>query len=331
MTLEELIKLDKTFKICDNIEEAYNSMIIIFNNDNNNNKNKIKEIIDNKLILSIYILNIDGNYREKQLELLRKKQNTNDLIDNLFKQINELKEKNINLENELNNIKLENNNIKENFNKFKNDITQEINELKNKIKKAESNSFKIDSKIINNKKDYDFILERLKKVNFNENINEINIKNKVNISLILLYRASRDGDEAKNFHTKCDNYKNTLVAIKTKKGLRFGGFTSETWNGNGLDKKDKNAFCYSLDKMKIYNSIKGKNAIYASPDYGPAFENCIFEIKDKCFVYGGLCSDDSSKYFDNHEIECEINNGEEQFDIEDIEVFSVLFKEEEES
>ena len=123
-------------------------MIIIFNN----NKNKIKEIIDNKLILSIYILNIDGNYREKQLELIRKKQNTNDLIDNLFKQINELKEKNTNLENELNNIKLENNNIKENFNKFKNDITQEINELKNKIKKAESNSFKIDSKIINNKK-----------------------------------------------------------------------------------------------------------------------------------------------------------------------------------
>ena len=322
ISFENLLKFDKYFKICDNIEEGYNSFSIILKN---NNKNFIKEINNDKLILSIFILYLDGSYKEKHLELLKKKQNSNVLIEHLFQQIKELKEINANLEKELNNVKLENNKIKEDFTNFKNEMTKEINEIKNHIKK--SNSISIDSKIINDINEFNFIIKRLKRINFNEDINENNVKKKYTLEFKLLYRASRDGDEAKNFHLKCDNYRNTLVIIETKKGLIFGGFTSQTWDGDGVDKKDKNAFCFSLDKKKIYNSIKGKNAIYACPDFGPAFENCIFEIKDKCFTYGGLCSDDSGKYFDNHEIECEINNGEEQFDVEDIEVFFVLFKE----
>ena len=322
ISFEQLIKLDKTFKICDNIEDGYNSLKIIFQNK----KNVIKEINNDKLILSIFILQIDATFKEKNLELLKKKQNSNALIENLFQQIKELKETNTNLEKELNSVKLENNKLKEDFSNFKNEMTKEINEIKNQLKKP--NSISIDSKIIN-KDECKFIIKRLKKVNFNEDINEINVKHNYKIDLKLLYRASRDGDEAKYFHSKCDSFKNTLVIIETKKGLRFGGFTCQTWDGDGVDKKDKNAFCFSLDKKKIYNSIKGKNAIYACPDFGPAFENCIFEIKDKCFTYGGLCSDDSGKYFDNHEIECEINNGEEQFDVKDIEVFSVLFQEDE--
>lgn len=144
----------------------------------------------------------------------------------------------------------------------------------------------------------------------------------------MLYRATRDGDEAKQFHSKCDNFKNTLVIVKSKKGLRFGGFTSETCNGIGIDKKDKNAFCFSLDKKKIYISIYGKNAIFACPSYGPAFENCIFEIKDKCFEVGGLCWDESQNYFDNYESIYEINEGEEKFYVENIKVFFVLFEKE---
>ena len=325
ISFQQLIKLDKTFKMCDNIEDGYNALNIILKNQQ---KNYIKEINNDKLIFIIFILQIDSSFNEKNLELFKKKQNSKILIDNLFQQIKELKETNKNLKKELNNVKLENNKIKEDFLNFKNEMTKEINEIKNQLKKP--NSISIDSKIINNKNDCNFIIKRLKKVNFNEDINENNINYNYKLELKLLYRASRDGDEAKNFHSKCDDYKNTLVIIKTKKGLRFGGFTCQTWDGDGVDKKDKNAFCFSLDKKKIYNSIKGKNAIYACPDFGPAFENCIFEIKDKCFTYGGLCSDDSGKYFDNHETECEINNGEDQFDVEEIEVFSVLFQESDE-
>ena len=77
--------------------------------------------------------------------------------------------------------------------------------------------------------------------------------------------------------------------------------------------------------MKIYNSVKGKSAIFASPHSGPAFENCIFEIKDKCFENGGACSDDSQNFFDNQEKQNEINDGDEQFYVNDVEVFSVSF------
>ena len=323
MTSDELKIFDKLFRMCDNLEEAYSNMITIFNNE----KNCVKGINDSKLFITISVLNLDGSFREKNLELLKKMTNKEQVAENLYQKYLELKVNNIKLEQELKNTKEENEKIKENFQNFKNEITQEISELKNRIKNLESKSSMLKSKIFKKKEDLDFLIERLKKVDLNDNVIKEENEN-ISITLNLLYRASRDGDESKQFHSKCDNFKNTLVVVKTKKGLRFEGFTSETCNGNGIDKKDKNAFCFSIDKKKIYNSIQDKNAIFACPDFGPAFENCIFEIKDKCFEFGGLCSDESQNYFDNHESVCEINNGEEQFDVEDIEVFLVLFEKE---
>ena len=40
-------------------------------------------------------------------------------------------------------------------------------------------------------------------------------------------------DKSLNFHTRVDGIKNTLTLVKTKKGIRFGGFTSEIWNQIG--------------------------------------------------------------------------------------------------
>ena len=346
ISFEQLLKFDKVFRMCDNIDEAYNSMEDIFNAG----KNTIKEINENKLIINIIIVNLDGKPKEKNLELIKKFKNKDIVIENLSKEIVELQTKNVDLENKYELIKKENEKIKEDFIKFKDEIKlemknmndkmtediknlndkmiQEIKNFNDKMKnneKRESESDSIDSLIIKNKKDYDFIIQRLRKVQLNKD-SSIQENNNAKISINLLYRATRDGDASSVFHSKCDEYKNTLVAVKTKEGLRFGGFTCESWKGNGLDKKDENAFCYSLDKMKIYNSIKGKNAIYASPDFGPAFENCIFEIKDNCFQYGGYCCDESDKYFDNHEKPCEINDGKEEFNVEEVEVFYVQFE-----
>ena len=316
MTYIELVKLDKIFRTCDDIEDAYNSMLVIFKNE----KNYIKEINDNKLIISFFILNLDSSYREKILELTKKSENKDIIIDNLIKQINEIKETKTTLLDELNKIKAENNSLKEIINpieSWKNEVIEEIKELKEKIKIYDFKLFKINSNIIKEEKDYDFIVQRLKKISSETET--------MNITLYLLYRASIDGDLASDFHSKCDKAKNTLVLVKTKKGLRFGGFTSETWQGNDVDKMDEKAFCFSLDKMKIYNCIKEKRAIFASTYSGPAFENCIFQIKDKCFEEGGECSDDTQNNFDNQEMQYEINNGEENFEVEDVEVFKVIF------
>ena len=42
----------------------------------------------------------------------------------------------------------------------------------------------------------------------------------------LLYRGSRDGTKAKDFHNKCDNIAPTICLYKNEKGNIFGGYTS---------------------------------------------------------------------------------------------------------
>ena len=105
-------------------------------------------------------------------------------------------------------------------------------EIQNLIeKKKDDISLKnIDSIIIKNKKEIDFLEKRLK--------NDDPMLMNRTIIYKLLYRATRDGNSAASFHQKCDNICGTLVVIKTTKGFRFGGYTEQAWNAssNG-DKK----------------------------------------------------------------------------------------------
>jgi len=322
MKFEELKKFDKIFRTCDDMEDALSSMITIFKSENNS----IKEITNDKLTFSVNIRQLDGTFKTKNLDLFKRSQDKDTLVYNLCDQISQYNRNIDSLRDEMNKIKSENNNLKEEITNLKNLHSKEIKELREKIEMIQNltnKANKLDSNIVKRKKDINFIIERLKKVNLEGS--KLNPE-KINFEFNLLYRATEDGDRANDFHTRCDKYKNTLVLVKTKKNLKFGGFTTETWDGNDIDKEDKNAFCFSLNKMKIYNSIKGKHAIFASPNSGPAFENCIFEIKDCCFESGGMCSDNSDSYFDNHEFKCEINNGDELFRVEEVEVYEVIFK-----
>ena len=295
MNFDDLKNFDKIYRTCDDIEDALNSTIVIFKGD----KNLIKEVNEKELIISINIRQLDGSFKTKDFILLKKSKNKDSIIDNLCQSIFELKKNNNNLQKELDKAK------------------QKIEILEEKVNDHEFRLYTMDSCIITKRKEYDFIVERIKKLDEN---NEEAKNNKIKLSLI--YRGTRDGDEAKKFHEKCDKFKNTLIVVETKKGLRFGGFTCETWSGNG-DKVDKNAFCFSLDKSKIYNWTKGKSSIYVSPSSGPTFGNCVFEIKDNFLELGGLCSEDY--FYDNQQTQCDINNGEEQFDIIDMEVFYVSY------
>ncbi len=63
----------------------------------------------------------------------------------------------------------------------------------------------------------------------------------------LLYRGSRDGFGAANFHSKCDSHANTLTILKAHgSSYIFGGFTSITWNSQKGHKSDPYAFLLSL-------------------------------------------------------------------------------------
>lgn len=65
-----------------------------------------------------------------------------------------------------------------------------------------------------------------------------------------------------------------MVLVETDKGKRFGGYTSNSWEGKCIEKPDEEAFVFSLNKMKIYEIIPGENAIGCYPKFGPVFLGC---------------------------------------------------------
>ena len=144
------------------------------------------------------------------------------------------------------------------------------------------------------------------------------------ISLNLIYKAIIDSDKAEVFHKKCNEANNTLVLVKSGNNKRFGGYTTCNWQGNSIEKKDDNAFVFSLDKMKIYKVIKGEDAIACYPKYGPIFLGCQIRIYDQFFKNGGTTFEKGLNY--ETEEDYELSGGLKKFDVKDLEVYSVEFE-----
>lgn len=91
----------------------------------------------------------------------------------------------------------------------------------------------------------------------------------------LLYRASRDGFGAQDFHSKCDDYARTLTIIKTSDLHVFGGWTSASWASKGMWKTDETAFLFSYinktNEKMIIKCTQPQYAIYCNAIYGPTF------------------------------------------------------------
>jgi hypothetical protein len=149
-------------------------------------------------------------------------------------------------------------------------------------------------------------------------------KKRKKVILNLLYKAKVDSDKAEAFHSKCDFARSTLVLVKSANGKRFGGYTTCDWRGNNIEKKDENAFVFSLDKMKIYDIIPGEDAIGCYPKYGPVFLGCQIRIYDEFFTNGGTTFEKGLNY--NTEEDFELSGGLKKFDVKDIEVYSVEFE-----
>jgi hypothetical protein len=92
----------------------------------------------------------------------------------------------------------------------------------------------------------------------------------------LLYRGTRDGFEAKDFHLKCDKKSPTLTIIKAKdSGFIFGGYTEAEWDSSGGFRKDPNTFLFSLTNTEAKpckkNVIDPTRAIFCDLNHGPIF------------------------------------------------------------
>ena len=94
----------------------------------------------------------------------------------------------------------------------------------------------------------------------------------------LLYRGTRDGFGAANFHSKCDGHNNTLTILQANgSSYIFGGFTTINWDGSSGWKSDPNAFLFSLknrdNQPSKMRQIDTNHSIYCRPFYGPTFGN----------------------------------------------------------
>ena len=150
---------------------------------------------------------------------------------------------------------------------------------------------------------------------------KINKANK-KITLNLLYKATVDSDKATAFHDKCDHAQSSLVLVETDKGKRFGGFTTCSWAGDCEEKKDEDAFVFSLDKMMIYENIPNEDAIGCYPKFGPIFLGCQIRIYDNAFSKGGTTFEKGLNY--NTEEDYELTGGERYFNVKEIEVYEVI-------
>ena len=275
--------------------------------------------------------------RKKEINFLNKKNNKNKKnefegkeknIKNLDKKINQ--EQNlINNKSNLKNTKYkilptELENITYHKEKLDNDkeINAKFNNFKNiTIKKIDLNpNFK--------PKDRKFISRNGLLLGIIKEYSEIeNVVNKIQDILLkqvtfnLVYKASDLGDNSKTFHKKCDKLVMSLVLIKTDKDLRFGGFTTQSWEGNNIKKIDNNAFVFNLETNSIYEIIKNEPAIWCYAKLGPVFLGCQIRIYDEFFIKGGTTCCKGLNYQTKNDYE--LNNGEEKYLIKDIEVYSI--------
>ena len=293
-----------------------------------------------------YLINENQQYQTQSNELENLKQKINE-IDNTRNQLNEIQ----NLRHEFEQIA----ELKKKLNELNNLRNKDLEEkeLKKRIKQLEKIIFEQNQEIFAlREKQAEEIERRARSKNisqgmesrqlyFEEQPEQICVKGdiihnaqelelvsrKINksskkLTLNLLYKATADSDKAEAFHKKCDKAQSTLVLIETDKGKRFGGFTKCSWEGECIEKKDEDAFVFSLDKMMTYDNIPGEDAIGCYPKFGPIFMGCQIRIYDNAFSKGGTTFEKGMNY--NTEEDYELTGGERVFGVKEIEVYEVV-------
>ena len=98
----------------------------------------------------------------------------------------------------------------------------------------------------------------------------------------LLYRGTRDGFKAKDFHRTCDGKGKTLVLIKNICGHIFGGFATSNWESFSFIAHGEapGSFIFTLSNMYGIQPTKfplkkekDDRAIFCTDTFGPIFGN----------------------------------------------------------
>ncbi len=209
------------------------------------NNAMIEGISERQLIIKDYENKINDS-KNKLINIINKENNIREKIKQCNNQIKFLELKINNLEKNIDDKNIINiNNIKKEEKK-----NNKIYEKNNLIESNPKLKSRIDSKILVNP-NHLYLLDKWF---------EKELKYK------LIYRASEDGYSPKIFHRKVDKFKNNIILIKDANNFIYGGFTRNTWDGNKIYKKDKNAIVFNLEN-EIYYKIKDNSySIFCDPD-----------------------------------------------------------------
>ena len=175
----------------------------------------------------------------------------------------------------------------------------------------------IDTDILNDQKEYIFIIKNISKI----------FKKKV-LNFNQIYKASCNGDNINAFHKYCKNIPNTLILIITDEKRRFGGFTQAEWDDMNRNKFDDKAFLFSLDNFEIYpilDKYKDKAINCREDFYAPIFGEDLY-------LFDGFFSSQLNKTnekfynYSKSKIDNEYKlNGQEYFTVTEMEVYQVIF------
>jgi hypothetical protein len=155
----------------------------------------------------------------------------------------------------------------------------------------------------------------------------------------LLWRGSRDGFGAADFHCRCDGHANTLTFILDTEGNVFGGFTSVKWKSARYDEFTGDGSLQSfLFTFKNPHSIPARRfalrdeqkhcAICCNSRYGPAFGGGDIYISDNCTTnsnsYTSLGTRSGGRTYTNDTSVKELFTGAHNVRVKEIEVFEII-------
>jgi hypothetical protein len=160
----------------------------------------------------------------------------------------------------------------------------------------------------------------------------------------LLWRGSRDGFEAIEFHDRCDDIPNTLTIVEDMDGNLFGGFTPITWESECRTKCDESctSFLFTIKNphgvpptIFCLREAKKDFAVFCYEGYGPTFgfpDASDLRIADCCNIEGARRTSYAGSFGDTYSNTTQVGGkvgensfftGSPFFVVREIEVFEV--------
>jgi hypothetical protein len=153
--------------------------------------------------------------------------------------------------------------------------------------------------------------------------------------LELLYRGSRDGFQASDFHGRCNNHPITITLISSTNDCIFGGHTPVAWssqNGYGQDPSLK-SFIFTLKNPhnlspRIFKQKQAEYAIYNYSLWGPIFAgHQDLAVCGQCHSVNSSYSNVGNGYINDTGIPGnQVLSGAQNFTVAEIEVFEVIWR-----